>query len=80
MHIVYTLLTVYAGLCRTCEVFGVSCLVVGSLKVLDDKYFQALSVTAEKWLPVEEVRHCTVCQPLYFACYTAALMCVCVCQ
>ena len=45
----------YVGLCRTCEIFGVSELVISNLKVLDDKLFQNLSVTSDKWIKVTEV-------------------------
>ncbi|XP_047376102.1 probable methyltransferase TARBP1 isoform X3 [Sciurus carolinensis] len=44
------------GLCRTCEVFGASVLVVGNLHCVRDKQFQHLSVSAEQWLPLEEVK------------------------
>jgi tRNA G18 (ribose-2'-O)-methylase SpoU len=44
------------GLSRTCEVFGVSEYVVGSLKYLEDKQFCSLSVTAEQWVPISEVQ------------------------
>ncbi|XP_027626659.1 LOW QUALITY PROTEIN: probable methyltransferase TARBP1 [Tupaia chinensis] len=44
------------GLCRTCEVFGASALVVGNLQCVHDRQFQALSVSAEQWLPLVEVR------------------------
>ncbi|XP_057591947.1 probable methyltransferase TARBP1 isoform X2 [Hippopotamus amphibius kiboko] len=44
------------GLCRTCEVFGASALVVGNLQCIRDKQFQHLSVSAEQWLPLVEVR------------------------
>lgn len=43
------------GLTRTCEVFGVSELVISSLKHIEDKQFQNLSVTAEKWISISEV-------------------------
>ncbi|XP_060062675.1 probable methyltransferase TARBP1 [Ylistrum balloti] len=43
------------GLCRTSEIFGVSEFVIGKMKYLEDKMFQTLSVTAEKWLPISEV-------------------------
>lgn len=45
-----------AGLCRTCEIFGVSELVIDNAKILDDALFQSLSVTSEKWITVTEVR------------------------
>ncbi|XP_041506206.1 probable methyltransferase TARBP1 isoform X2 [Microtus oregoni] len=44
------------GLCRTCEVFGAAALVVGSLQCVGDRQFQHLSVSAEQWLPLLEVR------------------------
>uniref|UniRef100_A0A8C8SF42 tRNA (guanosine(18)-2'-O)-methyltransferase TARBP1 n=1 Tax=Pelusios castaneus TaxID=367368 RepID=A0A8C8SF42_9SAUR len=44
------------GLCRTSEIFGASALVVGSLHYLNDKQFQHLSVSAEQWLPLVEVK------------------------
>lgn len=43
------------GLCRTSEIFGVSEFVIGKMKYLEDKLFQTLSVTAQKWLPISEV-------------------------
>ncbi|KAJ4784544.1 tRNA/rRNA methyltransferase (SpoU) family protein [Rhynchospora pubera] len=44
-----------AGLARTCEVFKVSGLAIADTSVLQDKQFQLISVTAEKWLPILEV-------------------------
>lgn len=44
------------GLSRTCEVFGVSEYILGSLKYLEDKQFCSLSVTAEQWVPISEVQ------------------------
>ncbi|PNF35899.1 hypothetical protein B7P43_G08580 [Cryptotermes secundus] len=44
------------GLSRTCEVFGVSEYVVGNLKYTEDKQFRSLSVTAEQWVPISEVK------------------------
>ncbi|XP_043992185.1 probable methyltransferase TARBP1 isoform X1 [Gambusia affinis] len=44
------------GLCRTCEIFGASGLVLDSLHHLNDKHFQSLSVSAELWLPLLEVK------------------------
>ncbi|XP_006868650.1 PREDICTED: probable methyltransferase TARBP1 [Chrysochloris asiatica] len=44
------------GLCRTCEIFGASALVLGSLHCISDKQFQHLSVSAEQWLPLLEVK------------------------
>ncbi|KAG5266487.1 hypothetical protein AALO_G00232640 [Alosa alosa] len=44
------------GLCRTCEIFGASGLVLDSLRHVSDKQFQALSVSSELWLPLMEVK------------------------
>ncbi|XP_062257587.1 probable methyltransferase TARBP1 [Platichthys flesus] len=44
------------GLCRTCEIFGASALVLDSLRHIGDKHFQALSVSSELWLPLLEVK------------------------
>ncbi|XP_019864279.1 PREDICTED: probable methyltransferase TARBP1 [Amphimedon queenslandica] len=44
------------GLCRTCEIFGVAELVLGSTAVLEEKEFKSLSVTAEKWLKISQVK------------------------
>ncbi|CAL4928552.1 unnamed protein product [Urochloa decumbens] len=44
-----------AGLTRTCEVFRAAGLVVADKNILQDKQFQLISVTAEKWLPITEV-------------------------
>ena len=41
-----------------CEIFGVSELVLSNIKVLEEKQFQSLSVTAEKWLTIKEVPYC----------------------
>ena len=46
-----------AGLARTCEIFNASTLVLPSFKVLKEHAFQSISVTAEKWVPLEEVIH-----------------------
>ncbi|KAL0881206.1 hypothetical protein ABMA27_002310 [Loxostege sticticalis] len=44
------------GMARTGEVFGVREYVVPSLRHLQDKQFQGLSVSAERWIDVDEVR------------------------
>jgi tRNA guanosine-2'-O-methyltransferase len=44
------------GLSRTCEIFGASELIIGNTKIVDDPSFQSLSVTAEKWINLSEVR------------------------
>ncbi|CAF0769437.1 unnamed protein product, partial [Brachionus calyciflorus] len=43
------------GISRTCEIFDVKELVVGNIRYLEDKSFQTLSVTSEKWLNIKEV-------------------------
>lgn len=45
------------GLCRTCEVLGVKDFVLSTLRVTEEKDFVSLSVSAEKWINVLEVRH-----------------------
>jgi len=42
------------GLARTCEILGVGSLVIANLAVTREKDFTATSVTAEKWVPLEE--------------------------
>lgn len=44
-----------AGLCRTCEIFNASTLVVPTLKIKDDLGFTTISVSSEKWMPMIEV-------------------------
>ncbi|KAK7262184.1 hypothetical protein RJT34_29746 [Clitoria ternatea] len=44
-----------AGLARTCEVFRASGLAIADTKIISDKQFQLISVTAEKWVPIIEV-------------------------
>uniref|UniRef100_A0A7N0VHV0 tRNA (guanosine(18)-2'-O)-methyltransferase TARBP1 n=1 Tax=Kalanchoe fedtschenkoi TaxID=63787 RepID=A0A7N0VHV0_KALFE len=44
-----------AGLARTCEVFKAESLAIADINVLQDKQFQLISVTAEKWVPIIEV-------------------------
>ncbi|KAG8382449.1 hypothetical protein BUALT_Bualt05G0078400 [Buddleja alternifolia] len=44
-----------AGLARTCEVFRAAGLAIADKSILNDKQFQLISVTAEKWVPIEEV-------------------------
>uniref|UniRef100_A0A3P8V522 tRNA (guanosine(18)-2'-O)-methyltransferase TARBP1 n=1 Tax=Cynoglossus semilaevis TaxID=244447 RepID=A0A3P8V522_CYNSE len=44
------------GLCRTCEIFGASALVLDNLRHINDKNFQSLSVSSELWLPLLEVK------------------------
>ncbi len=42
-------------LTRTSEIFGAKELVIPSKKVLNDDDYKAVSVSAEKWLPLKEV-------------------------
>ena len=44
------------GLCRTCEIFGASKLVLGSKHVVSETGFRSVSVSSEKWVEVEEVK------------------------
>ena len=43
------------GLARTSEIFGASKLIIPNKKVLENKLFQTVSVTAEKWIDIDEV-------------------------
>ncbi|KAF3772821.1 putative methyltransferase [Nymphaea thermarum] len=49
-----------AGLARTCEVFKAAALAIADKSVMQDKQFQLISVTAEKWVPVLEVPICSI--------------------
>ncbi|WOL09568.1 hypothetical protein Cni_G18321 [Canna indica] len=44
-----------AGLARTCEIFKAAGLAIADASILQDKQFQLISVTAEKWVPILEV-------------------------
>uniref|UniRef100_A0A4Y0BDV6 SpoU_methylase domain-containing protein n=1 Tax=Anopheles funestus TaxID=62324 RepID=A0A4Y0BDV6_ANOFN len=44
------------GLARTSEIFAVKQLIINSLQDIDNKEFKALSMTAEKWLNVGELK------------------------
>lgn len=51
------------GIARTCEIFKVDELVISNLKQIEDKEFQVLSVSADKWIKIVEVcRHNNYCQ------------------
>lgn len=43
------------GLCRTCEIFGVQTLVLSNSHVIEDMQFKSLSVSAAKWMNLDEV-------------------------
>lgn len=45
-----------AGLARTCEIFNAQSLAVPNLRVCEDEMFSTISVTASKWMPIEQVR------------------------
>ena len=48
------------GLCRTCEVFGVGKYVIPCLKNCEETEFRNVSVTAQQWTPMIEVRPCAL--------------------
>ena len=49
-----------AGLSRTCEIFQAEKLVVSNAKVTEHDEFQAISVTSERWLPIEECKEADI--------------------
>lgn len=44
------------GLARTCEILCVKELVINNLNIIKDKDFQSLSVSADKWINITEVK------------------------
>lgn len=44
-----------AGLARTCEVFRAGSLVLGDVSVVKNPEFEAISVSAEHWIPMKQV-------------------------
>lgn len=44
------------GIARTCEIFGVKALVIANLDCIKDKEFQCLSVSAERWINMLQVK------------------------
>ncbi|KAI4486649.1 hypothetical protein M0804_006019 [Polistes exclamans] len=44
------------GLVRTCEVFGVKEFIIGNIQYLEDNKFKNLSVSADKWINIKEVK------------------------
>ncbi|OII74613.1 tRNA ribose methylase TRM3p [Cryptosporidium ubiquitum] len=44
-----------AGITRTCEIFRAKELLLSNKKVINDPIFKQISVTAEKWLPINEL-------------------------
>ncbi|DBA05398.1 TPA: hypothetical protein N0F65_007560 [Lagenidium giganteum] len=45
-----------AGLARTCEIFNAQKLILPNIRVCDEEMFGTISVTANKWINMEEVR------------------------
>lgn len=45
-----------AGLSRTCEVFGVTTLVVPNISLLKEAEFKNISMTSDQWLDIRQVR------------------------
>lgn len=56
------------GLCRTCEIFGVSELVLPNLAVVEDPQFTALSVSSQHWLKISEVSKTALSLSTYAVC------------
>ncbi|XP_012146742.2 tRNA (guanosine(18)-2'-O)-methyltransferase TARBP1 isoform X1 [Megachile rotundata] len=50
------------GLARTCEIFSVKELVIANLNQITDKEFQNLSVSAENWITITEVKPHQLCK------------------
>ncbi|EGG23623.1 TAR RNA loop binding protein [Cavenderia fasciculata] len=44
-----------AGIARTGEIFNIESLVVSNRRIMKEVMFQQISVSAERWLPIEEV-------------------------
>ncbi len=44
------------GLCRTCETFNAGLLVLDNLQIMKDPLFLSTAVTADRWMPVKEVK------------------------
>lgn len=43
------------GICRLCDVLGVELLTVNDIKIKDHPQFKKVAVTADKWMPMEQV-------------------------
>lgn len=52
------------GLARTCEIFNVKELVIANLNQVKDKEFQNLSVSAENWITITEIKPYELCKYL----------------
>ena len=53
-----------ANLTRTCEVFGIHELAINNARLLQDEEFRSITVTADKWMPVIEVKETDLLQYL----------------
>jgi tRNA guanosine-2'-O-methyltransferase len=45
-----------AGLARTCEIFNAATLLIANMDIMEDIHFRQISVTAHKWVRMEEVK------------------------
>lgn len=52
------------GICRLCDVLGAGVMTVDDLRVKKDPQFQAVAVTADYWMPLEEVKVAAIPQYL----------------
>mmetsp|Transcript_15937 Transcript_15937/g.26856 ORF Transcript_15937/g.26856 Transcript_15937/m.26856 type:complete len:256 (-) Transcript_15937:15-782(-) len=55
-----------AGLTRTCEIMNAQALVISNSAVTKSEEFKSIAVTAEKWLPIYEVREENLAKYLEF--------------
>ena len=55
-----------ANLTRTSEVFGVSELILNNRNIINDSNFKSVSVTAEKWIPIVEIKEKDLIEFLFF--------------
>ena len=55
-----------AGLTRTCEIMNAKGLVIDNSEVVKTDEFRNIAVTAEKWLPIYEVKQKFLLQYLLF--------------
>ena len=45
-----------AGLTRTCEIMNAKALVLDNKDVINSEEFRQIAVTAQKWLPIYEIK------------------------
>jgi tRNA G18 (ribose-2'-O)-methylase SpoU len=55
-----------AGLARTCEIFQVSSLWIGNLRMCQEEMFENISVTANKWVQMDEIKEENLFDQLMF--------------